>query len=424
MGRDMQAEVDRLIDERPGRELLPARYDDTAVPLTEFLYQSSGSTAAYLIVTDGGRVIVNCGLGFEAPHHRRVFDEVDDGPIRYIISTQAHNDHVGGVHAFRQQGTVYVAQQNNPMEQAEDHRTRGRMARWARVWFPFSREQIQGLVAERPDLPWHNDIPTPDLTFDRRLAFTVGSMRFELYGGAGETTDSAIVWLPEQRVALISNLLGPLFPHFPNLNTLRGQKYRFVEPYLASIATLRELRPELLVTGRGEPIRGADLIDAALERLAGAVDYVHRETLAGLNGDKDMLTLMREVRLPPELRVGEGYGKVSWGVRTIWESYLGWFHHRGTAELYPLDPGYAATELVGLAGADAVLTRARELLAAGQAAEATALGEAVLATDPACAEARALLADTHRALLADPVAERNFWQHGWLAHRLRELEEH
>jgi hypothetical protein len=39
-----------------------------------------------------------------------------------------------------------------------------------------------------------------------------------------------VVWLPEHRVALVSNLFGPLFPHFPNLNTIRGDKYRFVEP--------------------------------------------------------------------------------------------------------------------------------------------------------------------------------------------------
>ena len=79
----------------------------------------------------------------------------------------------------------------------------------------------------------------------------------------GETVDSLIVWLPERRTALVSNLFGPLFPHFPNLNTLRGDRYRFVEPYLESVRKVRALRPDVLVTGRHEPIVGAELIDAS-----------------------------------------------------------------------------------------------------------------------------------------------------------------
>ncbi len=75
--------------------------------------------------------------------------------------------------------------------------------------------------------------------------------------------------------------MGPLFPHFPNLNTLRGDRYRMVEPYLAAIRTVRELQPSMLVTGRHEPIVGSELIDRALARLHDAVDYVHSETLVG-----------------------------------------------------------------------------------------------------------------------------------------------
>ena len=68
-------------------------------------------------------------------------------------------------------------------------------------------------------------------------------------------------------ICFISNLVGPMFPHFPNFNTLRGDKYRFVEPYLESVRTVRALKPEILVTGRNEPIRGAAL-DRRLPRSA------------------------------------------------------------------------------------------------------------------------------------------------------------
>ena len=84
--------------------------------------------------------------------------------------------------------------------------------------------------------------------------------------------------------------------------------------------------------GRFDPIEGRDLIRACLDRLEKAVDFVHTETLKGMNAGKDIWTLMREVQLPPELYVGTGYGKVSWAVRTIWESYMGWFKAQATSD--------------------------------------------------------------------------------------------
>jgi len=390
------AEVDRLIDERPGKELMVPVYDDPAHRVTDFLYRSGGTTAAYMLVTDAGRVIVNTGLGYEAPHHRRVFGAVCPGPTPYIVTTQAHVDHVGGVELFREPGTQYVAQAANRACQHDDERIAPLRMQTAAVWFDVSGRRAREIAAENPGVPMRQDTPVPDLVFDEHLELRVGQLELELISTpGGETVDSCVVWLPRYRVCLISNLVGPLFPHFPNLNTLRGDRYRTVEPYLASIRRVRELGPAMLVTGRHDPIVGSELIDAALARLHDAVDYVHRETLAGMNAGKDVFTLMREVRLPETLRVGQGYGTVPWGVRTIWESYMGWFHLCSTTELYPLEPAAAFAELVDLAGTDAVVDRARALVSGGEPVAAVHLAEAVLWRRPDHAGAPAAEADPH-----------------------------
>ena len=49
-------DVDRLIDERPGKELLTPVYDDPAYRIGDFIYRSGGATAAYMLVTAAGRV--------------------------------------------------------------------------------------------------------------------------------------------------------------------------------------------------------------------------------------------------------------------------------------------------------------------------------------------------------------------------------
>jgi alkyl sulfatase BDS1-like metallo-beta-lactamase superfamily hydrolase len=310
-----------------------------------------------------------------------------------------------------------VAQANNLQCQADDTRIAGLRQRTALVWFGGLLARIREFEARYPGAARGQDRPTPDLAFESRLALRAGELELELVAApGGETIDSCVVWLPQKKTALVSNLFGPLFPHFPNFNTLRGDRYRFPEPYLENVRRVRALGPEMLVTGRHLPIRGAALVDSALARLHDAVDWVHRETLARMNAGQELHQIQREVVLPPKLRVGQGYGKVSWAVRTFWEEYTGWFQRRSSAELYPTPPGAAAAELAALAGTDAVLARARERLAAGDAPLAIELAEAVLAREPRHAAAAALMVDAHQALL-DAGGEANFWESGWLQHQ-------
>ena len=177
-------------------------------------------------------MIVNTGMGFEAPHHRRLFDAVCPGPTPYIVTTQAHVDHVGGVALFREPGTVYVAQANNPSCQHDDQRIQALRMSTAQIWFDLM-DDIKALIAENPGVPITQDTPTPDVMFDTSHELELGGLDVELHSTpGGETVDASVVWLPQHRIAMVSNLFGPLFPHFPNFNTLRGDKYRFVEPYL------------------------------------------------------------------------------------------------------------------------------------------------------------------------------------------------
>ena len=66
---------------------------------------------------------------------------------------------------------------------------------------------------------------------------------------------------------------------------------------------------------------------------------------------------MREIKLPPELDVGESYGKLTWSIRGIYEGYVGWFDGNVSTMFGP--PSQAYGEMVKLAGgADAVAARA------------------------------------------------------------------
>jgi len=413
---EVEKEVDRLIDERPGRELLDLVYDDAAVQVHDRVWRSAGTTSSYLVDCGRERVIVNCGMGFEAPHHEHLFSKVHGGPTRYIVTTQGHVDHVGGVSRFRGPGTLYVAHANNPRCQADDKRIAKFRAGTALTWFPELPAKIADLRKRHPDARPVQDVPWPDLTFETRMRLRAGDLDLELiHCPGGETIDSLVVWIPEHRVALVSNLFGPLFPHFPNFNTLRGDLYRFPVPYMENVDRVRELGVEVLVTGRHLPIVGAALIDACLARMRGAVEHVHEQTLAMLNEHKSPYEIMRSVALPPHLRVGQGYGKVEWGARTIFEAYTGWFQRRSTADLYPADPAEATAALARLVDPEDVIALARDRLAAGDAATAIRIAEAVLARRDHRGAMELMLA-AHEALLE--TGDESFWESGWLRHQI------
>ena len=171
----IQDDVDRLIDERPGRELLNPDYDEKALPLNDFIFRSAGTSASYMIVSGGERVIVNTGMGWESPHHKHLFDAIHAGPTPYIVTTQGHVDHVGGVSLFREPDTRYVAQEKNPTCQADDGRLPRFRGATAMTWFPHLLARIQEFGARYPGVLKGQDVPAPDLVFEEQIALHIES---------------------------------------------------------------------------------------------------------------------------------------------------------------------------------------------------------------------------------------------------------
>ena len=408
-----------LYRSRPGGfDLKPASMPE-AQRVNDFIHASHGLSNAFLVSTSEGRVVINTGMGFEAPVHKRNFDAVDASSTRYILLTQAHVDHVGGVDLFLEEGTEVVAQAGNVGYQDEDNLLR--RARQMRSMFAFAgaiqsqrkRDATGGGVPAQ-------SVPTPTLTFDERHAFTLGGVDFELiHTPGGETTESMVVWLPQHRILFTGNVFGALWGHIPNLVTIRGDRYRDARVVVDTIDRVLALEPELVLYGHHAPIAGADLVREELLRLRGAVEYVHDRTVEYMNAGKDVWTAMREIALPPELEVGEGYGMVSWDVRAIWENYLGWFHQRSTTELYGSHHSDVYPDLAELAGgADAVAARARAKLEADAPLDAIHLVEIALSAEPSHAEALRVGVAAHERLDAESG---NFWLSSWLRHQAASL---
>ena len=406
--------------ERPGADAIAACRGEPAVDLGDGIYMSPGLSNTYILSTGDGRIVVNTGMGFEGPLHRRVFDAVDDSRIHSVILTQGHYDHVGGVDCFLEDATEVIVQSNFAVWRADNERLeafRSRNAAFA--WMDailsamaYAETLGVGVTAQAS--------PDPTITFSDRLELSIGGREVVLLSvPGGETTDALVIWLPDSGTAFTGNVFGPLFGHVPNLVTMRGDRYRDALAYVDSLDRVLALGAERLLTGHFDPIVGADHIAEEISAMRDATQWVHDRTVDGMNTGADVHTLMREVVVPDHLDIGEGYGKTSWNVRAIWETYAGWFHHRSTTELYSVPQSVIAADVVSLSGADALAGAAKDRLDAGEPVAALHLTDIILSVDSEHTRAREVAAAATRVLLS---ASDNFWERAWLTRSVGRLE--
>ena len=154
----------------------------------------------------------------------------------------------------------------------------------------WSRDQ-QKEMTERPE-------PIVTTTFQDSMCSNsaVAASSSMRYPGARRST-RCVVWMPHERIVFTGNLTGPLFGHVPNLYTLRGDKIRYVQWFIDGVQRVIDLRPELLITGHGEPVKGREEICRQLSRIRDATQYLRDRTFEGMNAGLDLWTLMGAIEL-------------------------------------------------------------------------------------------------------------------------------
>lgn len=385
--------------------------------LADGVFQARGVANVHLVATSAGHVVFDTGLATQAAKQRRLLGEAaPPGPITHVILSHSHQDHAGGTQFWVEPDSEIVAHEEYPEEQRYLKQLEDYL--WDRnrtlfEWMPEDPPKTGFLAYGRVK---------PTLLVDEpdSLRFEQGGVRFEVLPTPGaEGADNLCLWLPQQRILFSGDFFGPLFPQFPNIFTMRGEKVRKPIEYIESLERIIALEPEMIVPSHNDPVTGRDDIRAALVRMRDAVRYVHDAVVDGMNAGKTVHELMAEIALPPELELTQAHGRVSWAVKSIWEYYATWFHFDSTTELYSIPPTAVHAELAELAGGDALVELSRTHVAAKRPLHALHLLEIALAAEP---EHRAALS-TRRAALqqllqaAEPL--NNSYEMDWLRYRIR-----
>jgi alkyl sulfatase BDS1-like metallo-beta-lactamase superfamily hydrolase len=333
------------------------------------------------------------------------------------VFTQSHVDHIGGWQAFAEPDTQVYAQRM--FSQIVGER---RML--APFFGPRSARVIAAMMLKRPPgASVEGDDPPALTTFADELAFSHAGRRFVLRSlFSGETLDSLAIWLPDEKTVFTGNWAGAIYGALPNFYTARGDRQRSVPGWLRQCRELLAQEPELLVTGHGPPIVGRDVIHASLMKVHDAVQYIHDETVRGMNAGARFSSIAAELCLPAALVPHDGRCPPHWIARAVYEEYAGWFRQERTSELYPTPGDAIWPELVECAGgAGTIADRAAGHLAAGDLERALLFIEMAVHSapeDPAIRRVERAILDQ----LAERDGRRTFDLLGWIEGRLGAAE--
>ena len=417
-----ESPTNRPPDENRGRatrELFDLGHDlDGAIEIAPRVFQARGTANAQVVVTDEGNVVIDTGLANQ-PRVQEWLREAAPGPVSHVILTHAHADHYSATDAFVEDGTEVIAHEEFEHNQRYLKELSPLLMARNAIFFPENTPSLPGVLSGLMKALYPTVEPTRRI--GDRYAFEQGGVRFEIIATPGaEGSDGLSVWLPDQEILFTGDFFGASFPMWPNLTSMRGERPRYPKPYIESLDLVLELDPAMLVPSHFEPIRGKEEIREGVRRTRDAVAYVEQAVFDGMNDGKDVYTLMREIQLPDHLALPEPHGKVSWGVRSIWEAYTGWFHLDSTSELYALPREAVYAEVVAMAGgAPALAARARAHLDRGDRLEALHLVEIALAAEPEDPDSL----DVHQEILEkllETSGRSNHFETHWLEYQLEQ----
>ncbi|MDD5169119.1 MAG: alkyl sulfatase dimerization domain-containing protein, partial [Syntrophales bacterium] len=322
--------------------------------------------------------------------------KLTDLPLKAIIYTHFHPDHIYGAAAFAGNGTpdIYAHETTDDAVRRFTSETAPIIgARSMRMYGYFLDKKAMINVGIGPFLSFGPNSTlgyiSPTKTFRDRLKVTVAGMQMELIHAPGETDDHLYVWLPDRKILMCGD---NIYKSFPNLYTIRGTWFRSLKNWYRSVDIIRDLRPDYLVPSHGQPVAGAAAIYGIATDYRDAIQFVHDQSLRGINQGMTPDELAEYVKLPSHLAgspyLQEFYGKVSWSAKSMFTGNLGWFSG-DSADLHPLPPMELAKMTAEIAGGEMkLLDHAGKYLAAGNHQAALQITGYLIRLNPENKEAR------------------------------------
>ena len=247
----------------------------------------AGSNAGFVVGDDGVLVIDSFFSADAAGALLGEIRKVTPKPIRYVVNTHYHIDHVSGDAVFKAAGATIIAHRNVP------------------GWIHPENIHLMGGDRIRPEYKAQIDqLIDPDRTIDQPTDLRLGKRRVELLPMTGHTGGDLAVFIPDAHVAFAGDIL---WNHVAP-TTIDGK----IIAWTADLGRLKALPgAAVFVPGHGELAAATDVQDM-IAFFQDLVRLTQAARKAGLSGDalaKDVAPKLaalhpdwdRIARIAPEL---------------------------------------------------------------------------------------------------------------------------
>ncbi len=388
--RHWQGEGDLVHGEHPVRPIAGRQSEEIAEGL---LYVKSVASANTLD-TGEGLVMLDTGGAFDTEHlHTQVRRWRPSTPLASAVFSHHHVDHVFGTAPFEADAEVngwrrpvVYGHEEMPAHFARYARTQG----WNTA---INRRQFAG----DGSMQWPVEFRQPDVTYRDTITFTEGELTFVLNHARGETDDATWTWVPERRILHPGDLFIYAVPNAGNPQKVQ----RYLSDWAVALREMAGLGAEIMLSGHGLPIFGADRIRAALTDTAELLDSIEQQTIALMNEGRPLDHVIHSVEVPAHLRdkpyLRPVYDHPQFLVRNVWRRYGGWYDGEPD-NLLPAPRVAQAETWVALAGGvGQVLARVQELVDADDLRLACHLAEFAVLAEPANTDAHGVRASVYAA---------------------------
>ncbi len=375
-------------------------FEKQVISVSEKIHVAIGYSLANSIMVEAeeGKIIIDTTGTIETGREvRSLFDSINPYPIKAVIYTHNHGDHVFGARAFVDNSETEVIAHETTEEYI--NRILGilrpiinkRSSRMFGSFFPEEAIENNGIgpFLEIGREGRQTSLVYPTKTFDESLELSISGLYIQLFHAPGETNDQIFVWIPKYKALFPGD---NFYRAFPNLYTIRGTPYRDLAGWVKSIDMMRYLEPDLLIPSHSKPIKGAKEIRKHLTDYRDAIQFVHDQTVRLINKGMTPDQIANQIQLPEHLKsspfLKEFYGTLQWSSKNVFTGYLGWFDGNPST-LNPVSEAEEAERIIKLSGGRSkVFSEAKKSLDEKDYQWALQLTDYLLLDDPSDVETK------------------------------------
>lgn len=231
---------------------------------------SFGANAGIIVCQDGIVVVDTLMSAKAAKRFIKDIKAVSDKPVKYVINTHYHLDHVFGNSEFVHTGAVIIAHEHDKkaMEKSAEDTLRNIGN------YGLTPEDMQGTVPVYPSL-----------TYRERMEIDMGDRKIILLHARHSHTDGdTLVYLPDSKVLFAGDLL------FTDYHPFLGEGN--IEEWAGALDTIMAMDIEKIIPGHG-PLSGKkDLKD--MKEYILAFDQKAKELVSRSNDLKEIVSEIQE----------------------------------------------------------------------------------------------------------------------------------